>query len=171
MNKSLSRQDSKTAPRAPPEEQEVLKKSPWIHAWSDPVASLCIYGGAMRLCDTDDDGEHKLVLADSNSRKLKVYKGTNLHFEAQLPDVPSCLEYFYSAPKKPAIPYIAVGCGSAIYIHYKYKAYYKLALPDVQINPQEKDIWKKIHSGELTIPDACKALQVLRNDGSSLAHP
>lgn len=165
MNKSLTRQDSKASSRASSEEQEILKKSPWIHAWSDPVASLCVYPGAMRLCDLDDDGDHKLLLTDSNSNKLKIYKGTNLYFETQLPDVPSSLEYFYSAPKKPAIPYIAVGCGSAIYIHYKYKAYYKLALPEIQISAQEKDIWKKLYAGELPIPDACKALQGLRGEG------
>jgi hypothetical protein len=124
-----------------------------------------MYLGVMRLCDLDDDGEHKLILADSNSRKLKVYKGTNLHFETQLPDIPSSLEYFYSAPKKPFIPYIAVGCGSAIYIHYKYKAYYKLALPEIQISSQEKDIWKKLHSREPPISDSCKALQTLRSEG------
>jgi len=165
MSKHISRQDSKGVSWAVIEEQEVLKKSPWIPAWNDPIASLCVYSGAMRLCDLDDDGDHKLILADSNSRKLKVYKGTNLHFETQLPGIPSSLEYFYSEPKKPYIPYIAVACGSAIYIHYKYKAYYKLALPEIQINSQEKDIWKKLHAGELPISDACKALQTLRENG------
>ena len=149
------------------EDNEILKKSPWIHAWSDPVAGLCVYTGSMRLCDLDDDGEHKLIIADANSCKLKIYKGTNLHFESQLPDIPSSLEFFYSAPKKPSIPYIAVGCGSAIYIYHQYKSYYRLSLPVVPMNQQESEIWAKLHSGELELLDACKGLQLLTSDSNS----
>ena len=83
------------------DETEALKSSPWIHGWSDPVAGVCAYPGCMKLADLDDDGEHKLIVADSLNKKLKVYKGVNLYYETLLSDNPSSVDYFYSAPKKP----------------------------------------------------------------------
>ena len=71
------------------------KKSPWIHAWTDSVAGLCSISQLMQLCDLQNDGDYKLVVADlfnnfsnktnkaskAQQRKLKVYKGTNMIFE------------------------------------------------------------------------------------------
>ena len=104
MSHYIPKQDVKAqsgSQQQSPEETEALKKSPWIHAWSDPVAGVCSYAGCMKVADLDDDGEHKLIVADTLNKKLKVYKGVNLAFETQLSDNPSALEFFYSAPKKP----------------------------------------------------------------------
>ncbi len=92
---------SQGGPASAQEESEALKKSPWIHAWSDPVAGVCSYAGCMKVADLDDDGEHKLIVADSVNKKLKIYKGTNLYYETPLSDNPAAVEYFYSGPKKP----------------------------------------------------------------------
>lgn len=100
----IKREDSKIqsgAQQPPQAEVEALKKSPWIHAWSDPVAGIFAYTGCMCLADLDDDGEHKLILADTINKKLKIYKGVNLHFETGLADNPSAIDFFYSSPKKP----------------------------------------------------------------------
>jgi len=166
MSHHISKTEPKSQNIALPgnDETEVLTKSPWIHAWSDPVAGICSYSGCIKLVDLDDDGDHKLVIADANSKKLKIYKGVNLFYEAQLPEIPSWLEYFYGPPKKPHAPFIAVGCGASIYIYQKYKPFYKFTLPDKAISEQEKNIWAKLHTDTISLPDAVKALQIIQKD-------
>lgn len=57
-----------------------IKKSPWIHAWSDPVAGITSYSQSLKLADLRDDGEFKLICVDG-SNKMKIYKGTNVEFQ------------------------------------------------------------------------------------------
>lgn len=45
-------------------EDQVLKQSPWMHAWSDPVAGVSAYSQLMELADLKDDGDFKLIVAD-----------------------------------------------------------------------------------------------------------
>lgn len=54
-----------------------MKKSPWIHAWSDSVAGVSSFSNLMTLSDLKDDGDYKLIVADLKG-KLKIYKGTNV---------------------------------------------------------------------------------------------
>jgi len=56
----------------------------------------------MKLGDLDDDGEHKLIIADMN-KKIKIYKGTNVFYEANLTDMPVGVDIIYSTTKKPSI--------------------------------------------------------------------
>mgnify|MGYP001090586956 CR=1 FL=1 len=65
------------------ETNEAPKRSPWIGAWSDPVAGVNSFSQLMALADLKDDGDYKLVTADNKSKRLKVFMGTNvLHTSA-----------------------------------------------------------------------------------------
>ena len=77
-----------------------IKKNPWLHAWSDPIAGVHCYSDTMVLADLNDDGDSKLVLADRDSR-IKIYQGTNVLFEDNLITTPLGVEVFYESAKKP----------------------------------------------------------------------
>ncbi len=68
------------ASSTPIPEQETIKKNPWISAWSDSVAGVNAYSPQLALSDLKDDGDNKLVVADTKGR-LKVYMGTNVLWE------------------------------------------------------------------------------------------
>jgi hypothetical protein len=55
----------------------------------------------MTLADLKDDGDFKLVIADTNS-KLKIYMGTNIICNLELHDLPVAIETFYDSTKKPS---------------------------------------------------------------------
>lgn len=70
----------------------------------------------MCVADLKDDGDYKLIVADTKN-KLKVYMGTNVIYNEKLADRPTAIEIFYDSTRKPMIPYIAVACGSTIYYY------------------------------------------------------
>lgn len=95
---------------------EIVKKSPWLHAWSNPVAGVRAYSQLITLADVYDDGDNKLIIADMN-KKLRVYKGTNEIRTMDLADTPIAVETFYSNTKKPSIspflnPSVTIYCSS-----------------------------------------------------------
>lgn len=69
-------------------------KSPWLHAWYDPLSNLRTLTRCMRLADLNGDGDAKLCVCDLD-KKIKVYKGTSLVVEYALLDVPvaMCVTY------------------------------------------------------------------------------
>jgi len=83
------------------EEKEAVVKSPWIHAWSDSVAGVHAFQQQMCLADLKDDGDYKLVVADSKG-KLKIYQGTNVLLEDRLAEKPVAVEVTYPNNKKPS---------------------------------------------------------------------
>jgi hypothetical protein len=56
----------------------------------------------MALSDLKDDGDFKFIIADVNSKKLKIYMGTNVVFNKELSEVPVAIETFYDSTKKPS---------------------------------------------------------------------
>lgn len=60
------------------------QRSPWIGAWSDPVAGVNSFSQLMTLSDLRDDGDYKLITADYKTKRLKVFMGTNVLHTAAL---------------------------------------------------------------------------------------
>jgi Bardet-Biedl syndrome 1 protein len=102
----------------------VIKKNPWIHAWSDSVAGVNCQNQQMVLADLKDDGDYKLLIADMN-KKLKIYMGTNVIHDQVLEEKPVALEVFYDSTKKPMLPLIAVAAGSELYLFRNTKPFSK----------------------------------------------
>lgn len=92
----------------------------------------------MTLCDVKDDGDYKLVIADT-TKKLKIYMGTNVISNKDLGEMPVAVETFYDSTKKPSkniillniivLPYIAVASGSSIFYFQNFKSHMKFDLP------------------------------------------
>ena len=74
-----------------------MKRSPWIGAWSDPVAGVNSFSQLMALADLKDDGDYKLVTADNKSKRLKVFMGTNVLHTSNLQATPTALVTFYDS--------------------------------------------------------------------------
>ena len=70
-------------------------RSPWIGAWSDPVAGVNSFSQLMSLADLKDDGDYKLVTADYRSKRLKIFMGTNVLHTHNLQSTPTALCTFY----------------------------------------------------------------------------
>jgi Bardet-Biedl syndrome 1 protein len=51
-----------------------MEKSPWLHAWHDPVAGIKAYSPCVRLADLNGDGDHKLLVGDSDRRVVRVIR-------------------------------------------------------------------------------------------------
>jgi len=62
--------------------EEIIHRSPWISAWSDPVAGVNSLTQLMTLADLKDDGDFKLLVSDLKSNCLKVYMGTSVLMNA-----------------------------------------------------------------------------------------
>ena len=95
--------------------KEQNNRSPWISAWSDPVAGVNSFSQLMCLSDLKDDGDYKYIVADHISKTLKVFMGTNVLFMTQLPEVPTALTTFYEHDGKPALPIVAVASLNSIF--------------------------------------------------------
>jgi hypothetical protein len=68
-------------------QKEKDDKSPWLHAFFDPLAGLRTVTSCVRLADLNGDGDSKLCVCDLD-QKLKVFKGTSLFAEYALLDAP-----------------------------------------------------------------------------------
>ena len=54
-------------------------KTPWLHAWYDPIANLKIcHSSCVRMADISCDGDYKLIICDYQDKRMKVYKGTSV---------------------------------------------------------------------------------------------
>lgn len=60
------------------------------------------------------------------------------------------------------IPFIAVGCGSGVFIYHKYKPYYRYKLPFLEINEEEKTVWSEMNLGSKNIAEGIGSLYELR---------
>ena len=59
-------------------------RSPWITAWSDPVAGINSFSHLMCFADLKDDGDFKLLSADYKQKRLKIFMGTNCFYTTEL---------------------------------------------------------------------------------------
>ena len=141
-----------------------IKKNPWLHAWSDPIAGVHCYSQNMLFSDLNDDGDSKLILADRDNR-IKIYKGTNVIFEDNLISIPIAIDIFYENTKKPLIPIIAVAAEDKLMLYHKYKQYYLYIFPPIEIDPEEVEIWKKMQSQSITTEEGVEQLNALRDNG------
>lgn len=115
----------------------------------------------------NDDGDHKLVLADKDN-KIKIYKGTNVLFEDNLITTPIAVEVFYENNKKPLIPIVAIAAEDKLMLYLKYKQYYLYILPAIEISKEEEDIWKNMQSQAITIEEGVDKLNLMRDNGADL---
>ncbi|KAJ9586580.1 hypothetical protein L9F63_028377, partial [Diploptera punctata] len=95
--------------------------------------------------DINSDGDYKLIIADlgtgSTNIKLKVYKGTSLMTETTLIDVPTGVVSFHMDTSEPRVPAVAVASGPNVYVYKNMRPYFKFALPTIEVNPLEHDLW------------------------------
>lgn len=95
----------------------------WLDAQCDGTAALHTLPACMSLCDLKNDNYYQLVIVDvplfdfDAKPKLKVYKGTNLTSEQNLPGIPAAVESFYISEQEPRIPSIVWvwGCNFVTY--------------------------------------------------------
>ena len=66
------------------------------------------------MADLNGDGDTKLCIGDFD-KKLKIYKGTALHIEHMLLDVPIAMCITYRDNSTPRIPIIAVAAGFTVF--------------------------------------------------------
>ncbi|XP_058838064.1 Bardet-Biedl syndrome 1 protein homolog [Topomyia yanbarensis] len=122
----------------------------WLDAQCDGTAALHTLPSCLSLCDLKNDNYYQLVIVDiplfdfDAKPKLKVYKGTNLTSEQNLPGIPSAVESLYINDQEPRIPIIAVAIGSSVLFYRNMKPYYKYSIPGLSIDPMEVDVWKKL---------------------------
>ena len=141
-----------------------IKKNPWLHAWSDPIAGVHCYSQTMILSDLNDDGDSKLILADKGNQ-IKIYQGTNVLFQDNLISRPIAVEVFYENNKKPCIPIIAVAAEDKLMLYHKYRQYYLYIFPPIPIDQEEQEIWRKLQNQEITTEQGVEQLNTLRDNG------
>ncbi|KAG8470997.1 hypothetical protein KFE25_009418 [Diacronema lutheri] len=143
------------------------QRSPWLHAWRDPVANLKAFSPCMRLVDLNGDGDYKLIVADAE-RRLKVYRNTSLISENVLLDTPVSMCVTYTETSKPRVPSVAVASGPHVFIYRRLRPYYKFSVPPTPLAQAEANVWTKLHSGAMDIAEAVDALVAARDGGTLL---
>ena len=166
MEKPGEEEDKDSALRKAQDKAQI-KKNPWLHAWSDPIAGVHWYSQNMLFADLNDDGDNKLILTDRDS-KIKIYKGTNVIFEDNLITSPIAVEVFYENTKKPLIPIVAVAAEDKLMLYHKYKQYYLYIFPPIEIDQEEVEIWKKMQSQTITTEEGVEQLNGLRDNGKGM---
>ncbi|KAE8740184.1 hypothetical protein FOCC_FOCC014304 [Frankliniella occidentalis] len=138
----------------------------WLNAHTDTRAAVYTFSSCITLADLNADGDFKLIVADlgtgSTNVKLKVYKGTSLHSETALLDVPTGVVSFYMDFSEPRMPAIAVASGSNIYIYKNMRPYFKFSLPSMDVNPLEKDLWMQVREEQIEVGVLMELLNNLR---------
>lgn len=133
----------------------------WNNLWSDPIAGLKGLTTTMCFSDLKNEADHSFVVADLK-KKLRVYKGTSISWESTLIDVPCAVTYYY--PELNSTPNIAVAAGNSVYIYKNTRPFFKFTLPAVELSPDETHVWEDLHSGAVSLQDACTTLNNLRDN-------
>ncbi|KAJ9590443.1 hypothetical protein L9F63_016530 [Diploptera punctata] len=122
----------------------------------------------MTLADINSDGDYKLIIADlgtgSTNIKLKVYKGTSLMTETTLIDVPTGVVSFHMDTSEPRVPAVAVASGPNVYVYKNMRPYFKFALPTIEVNPLEHDLWLEVRNKQMEVEVFYELLQNLRQE-------
>lgn len=120
------------------------------------------------LSDLNADGDHKLLIADLGTgtydMKLKVYKGTTLHMESAIVDLPTGVCTFYMDQNEPLIPAVAVASGPFIYIYKNSRPYFKFTTPPLEVNTVETDAWNQVKEGVIDSTMLQEKLVELKNE-------
>jgi hypothetical protein len=73
----------------------------------------------------------------------------------------TALEFFYENNKKPALPYIAVAVQNTILLYYKYKKYFLFTVPEIEVSPEEGEIWAGFDAKSLELDEGIARLNQL----------
>ena len=93
------------------------------------MASVHAYSSCIDSADLAGDGEWRLVVAGAD-RRVKVWAGTSLVSEVDLPEPPVALRAFYGDADTPnRRPFLAVAAGAHVYIYRNLRPYYKFTPP------------------------------------------
>lgn len=108
------------------------RRSPWIIAWSDPVAGVHSFTQLLAFADLKDDGDYKLICCDYKANKLKVYLGTSVLYSADLKAKPvSMCTLYEGVTTKPCVPLVAIAVESAVYFFRDFAPYQRFELPPI----------------------------------------
>mmetsp|Transcript_23512 Transcript_23512/g.51569 ORF Transcript_23512/g.51569 Transcript_23512/m.51569 type:complete len:590 (+) Transcript_23512:193-1962(+) len=151
------------------EETQVLKKSPWLDAWHDPVAGMCCFSPYMCLADLHADGDHRLIMVDLKKR-MRIYKGTTIQWQQQLVDFPCAIQCFYHEVATPPIPTLAVASGHQVFIYRYMRPYLKFTLPPVEVDAAEVAIWDELKKDSIDVKTAIERLSAARESGTVLSN-
>lgn len=152
----------------------------WLDAQSEQNTILRTFPAYLTLVDLKSDDYFKLVTVEipqtfqsDEKPKLKVYKGTTLVSEQNLPGIPSSLKSLYVDDNDHKIPgkwrrevstvhvilkfklsnetcvVIAVAIGPSVLFYKNMKPYFKFTFPTLRIDPLEKEVWRKVYSHTL----------------------
>jgi len=82
----------------------------WLDGFSDTQATIYTFPSCLTTADLGGDGDFRLIVGDIGTghipSKLKVYKGTGLHSEVNLDDVPTAIAPMYIDNEKMPGAYI-----------------------------------------------------------------
>ena len=69
--------------------EQVNEKKFWLSAWHDPLAQINTHDSCIAFGDVLGDGENRLLIGDTTTRTLQVFKSTTLESEHKLVDIPT----------------------------------------------------------------------------------
>ena len=133
------------------------------------MASVHAYSSCIDSADLAGDGEWRLVVAGAD-RRVKVWAGTSLVSEVDLPEPPVALRAFYGDADTPnRRPFLAVAAGAHVYIYRNLRPYYKFTLPELPVAPRETDVWRAVRDGHVSSSDAWRELSEMKDAGTTLS--
>ncbi|XP_012527610.2 Bardet-Biedl syndrome 1 protein homolog [Monomorium pharaonis] len=144
-----------------------LGMSRWLEALWEPSAGLFSLPGGLDMLDISGDGDARLICADlgpveSDSTKIRVYKGSDQITEHSMVDPPCGVVGFYTENGEPRSSVVAVGAGASVYIFKNMRPFFKYCLPHIEAHPKEREIWHKCGLDEelnvLTLADDLELL-------------
>lgn len=144
------------------------KKSKWLDSWNDPLARAKCFSSCLRLVDLNGDGDHRMVVGNMD-KKLKVFKGMALASEHVLLDKPASVCAFYTDENSRGSPALAVAAGPFVFVYRNLRPYFKYTVPQVEIDPVERDIWDNLESMACDAPTAAELLITARDNGTALS--
>jgi Bardet-Biedl syndrome 1 protein len=137
------------------------KDGPWLNAWYDPVAGMPCFSQFMAMADLHAEGDHRLVMVDLQKR-IRIYKGTSIQWQQRLLDQPTAVQCVYHEVSSPPIPTVAIASGECIYIYRYLRPYLKFTMPQVELDPQEVDIWAELVKDGAPLAVGLERLTMLR---------
>ncbi len=153
------------AQRAALKVAEKQAASPWLNAWTDPIAGIKTTTACFHVCDLFGDGDNRLVVATmTDTPKIKIFRGTAITNEILLLDTPVAMSIYY--PEKPSnskdksammIPNIALASGPYIFIYRNLRPQARFQIPRVDMPTAEKDAWLRFKSAVGAAPSTSSA--------------
>jgi len=112
--------------------------------------------------DLHADGDNRLVMVDLQKR-VRIYKGTSIQWQQKLLDVPTAVQCVYHEVSQPPIPTVAIASGECIYIYRYLRPYLKFTMPQIELDPQEVDVWAELVKDGAPLAVGLERLTMLRD--------